>query len=475
MLEKKSTGVIYMIKRKLNWKGGIAAIIAATMCFSTPSVAKADVYWPEGPEISSQSGYVIEVNSGAVLYNKNGDEVKYPASITKVMTTLLVLEHCDLEEVVTFSDDAINYNQGDTSHIARDYGEKMTIKECLYAVMLESANECAYAVAEHVGEKLGGDYQTFIDLMNERAKELGCTNTHFANANGLPDENHWTSAHDMALISAEAYKNEVYRIMVGSKNYRIPPTNKHKDITYLNNHHMMITTAFSNQHLYEYCTGGKTGYTQAAGATLVSYAEKDGLVLACVVMKTTGQNHYVDTRTLFDYCFQNFQQVELGDNGSVGENLEDSMGNGLNYEPFVKLDENAQIVLPITADISDVEMSLVNEDLTGDAIAKLQYTYGGHVAGSVAVVPSNVEVEDKYFGDQPAPEDKNVIVIKTTHILIALAILVGIIVAILAGKLLYDNYYLIRHDLKVKQQRRERFRPVSERKKKWRKKDRMFK
>ena len=464
-----------MVKRKLNWKSGLAAIAAATLLFSSPTVAKADAYWPEGPEISSQSGYVIEVNSGAVLYDKNGDEVKYPASITKVMTTLLVLEQCDLEEVVTFSDDAINFNQGDTSHIARDYGEKMTIKECLYAVMLESANECAYAVAEHVGEKLGGNYQTFIDLMNERAKELGCTNTHFANANGLPDENHWTSAHDMALISAEAYKNEVFRIMVGSKNYRIPPTNKHKDITYLNNHHMMITTAFSNKHLYEYCTGGKTGYTQAAGATLVSYAEKDGLVLACVVMKTSGQNHYVDTRTLFDYCFQNFQKVELGDNGAAGENVEDSAGNKLNYDSYVKLDENAQIVLPITADISDVEMTLIEEDLPSDAVARLKYTYGGHVAGAVDVVLSKAEVEDNYFGDSQNPTDKNVIVIKTSHILTVLGILVGIGIAVFVGKLLYDNYYLIRHDIQVKKERRERFRPISNQKKKWKKKDRMFK
>lgn len=475
MLEKKSTGVIYMAIRKLNWKGAVATLVAATVFFSTPSIAKADAYWPEGPAITSQSGYVIEVNSGAVLYEKNGDVARYPASITKVLTTLLVLEHCDLEEVVTFSDDAIKYNQGDTSHIARDYGEKMTVKECLYAVMLESANECAYAVAEHVGEKLGGNYQTFIDLMNKRAKELGCTNTHFTNANGLPDEEHWTSAHDMALISAEAYKNEVYRIMVGSKNYRIPPTNKHKDITYLNNHHQMITTAFSNKYLYEYCTGGKTGYTQVAGATLVSYAEKDGLVLACVVMKTTGQNHYEDTRVLFDYCFQNFQQVELGDNGVVGEKVEDSAGNKLNYEPYVKLEENAQIVLPITADISDVEMTLVNEDMPDGVIAKLEYTYGGHVAGSVAVVPSKAEVEDNYFGEQPKPTDKNVIVIKTVHILTVLAILVGIALVILAGKLLYDNYYLIRHDIKVKQERKDRFRPISNRKKKWKKRDRMFK
>ena len=183
-------------------KRGICAVLAAILFIATPMSAKADVYWPEGPSIATPSAIVIEINSGAVLYEKNSDQVSYPASITKILTTLLALENSELDEVVTFSDDAINYNQGDTSHIARDYGEQMTMKECLYAVMLESANECAYAVAEHVGQKLGGNYQTFIDLMNERAKELGCTNTHFTNANGLPDENHWTSARDMALISA---------------------------------------------------------------------------------------------------------------------------------------------------------------------------------------------------------------------------------------------------------------------------------
>lgn len=464
-----------MCKRKFNWKGKIAAAVAGIMLFSTPTITKADIYWPEGPSIKTPSAIVIEVNSGAILYEKNSDEVNYPASITKVMTTMLALEYCDLEEVVTFSDDAINYNQGNTSHIARDYGEKMTMKECLYAVMLESANECAYAVAEHVGEKLGGGYRTFIDLMNERAKELGCTNTHFNNANGLPDENHWTSAHDMGLISAEAYKNETFRIIVGTRSYRIPPTNKHKEITPLNNHHAMISNYKTNKYLYEYSTGGKTGYTSAAGYTLVSYAEKDGLTLACVIMRSNYGLYYDDTRTLFEYCFKNFQKVELGENGSAGESNTDSSGNKLNYEPYVKLDENAQIVLPIAADLSDVKMSLLDGDLPNGVIAKLEYTYGGQVVGSVNVVPSQAEVEDNYFEEQENTSDKKVLVIKTSHILIAAGILIGIIVAIIVGKSLYDNYYVILHDMEVKKQRRNRFRPVSRRKKRWKRKNRMFK
>lgn len=161
------------------------------------------------------------------------DEAHYPASITKIMTTLLALENGNLSDMVTFSDDAINNTEG--SGIARDYGEQMTLEQCLYGVMLESANECAYAVAEHVG----GTVENFVDMMNAKAKELGCTNTHFANPHGLQDENHYTTAHDMALIAQAAYQNETFRIIIGTKMYTIPPTNKHAEETVLRNHHDM--------------------------------------------------------------------------------------------------------------------------------------------------------------------------------------------------------------------------------------------
>ena len=464
-----------MKARKSQWMKGISAALAAVFLLTIPTNAKADVYWPEGPSIDTPSAIVIEVNSGAILYEKNADEANYPASITKVMTTMLALEYSDLDEIVTFSDDAINYNQGDTSHIARDYGEQMTMKECLYAVMLESANECAYAVAEHVGQKLGGDYRTFIDLMNERAKELGCTNTHFNNSNGLPDKEHWTSAHDMGLIAAEAYKNETFRIIVGSRSYQIPPTNKHTGITPLNNHHAMISNYKTTKYLYEYCTGGKTGYTEAAGHTLVSYAEKDGLTLACVVMRTASGTQYQDTTTLFEYCFQNFQTVAIAGNTGTEESETESNGIMNNHSSFVKLDTDAYVVLPIAADASDVEMTLVSKDLPEGVIAKMNYTYGGHLAGSVNVVLSNPEIEENYFEGGESPSDKNVIEIKPVYIVIVVAALVAIVILILVGKRLYDNFYVILHDMEVRKQRKERFRPVSRRKKKWRRKDRMFK
>ena len=463
-----------MKKRKSSWKRGLTALMATMMLFSAPMNAKADVYWPEGPSIDTPSAIIVEVNTGAILYEKNGDEKNYPASITKVMTTLLALENCDLDEVVTFSDDAIKYNQGDTSHIARDYGEKMTMKECLYAVMLESANECAYAVAEHVGQKLGGDYRTFIDLMNQRAKELGCTNTHFNNSNGLPDKEHWTSAHDMGLISAEAYKNETFRIIVGTRRYNIPPTNKHKDITPLNNHHAMISNYKTTKHLYEYSTGGKTGFTEVSGHTLVSYAEKDGLALACVVMRTKSGTQYEDTRTLFEYCFKNFQTVPIVNDDSSEAADKNSNGIMNNHPPFVMLDSEAYVVLPVTADIADVKMSVGKTDLSNGVIAQMNYTYGERKVGSVNVVLSQAEVEENYFNGEEKPSDKNVIEVKPSYIAIGLGILIAVTALIIVGKKLYDNFYVIIHDMEVRKQRRERFRPISRKRKRRSRRDRMF-
>ena len=215
------------MKKRFRWKQLLAGVLAGLSLLPVvPQMVQAEDYWPDGMSAKSPSAIVMEVNTGTILYEKKIHKQYYPASITKIMTTLLAIDNCDMDQSGTFSADAVYNNEGDTSHIARDLGEQLTVEQCLYGIMLESANECAYAIAEHVGEKLGGDYQTFIDLMNKRAKELGCQDTHFNNCNGLPDEKHYVSAYDMALISAAAYKNETFRIITGASSYTIPATNK---------------------------------------------------------------------------------------------------------------------------------------------------------------------------------------------------------------------------------------------------------
>lgn len=453
-----------MIVRKSIKKRFICVLFLILFLFTSATEANAQLYWPEGPSIQTPSAIVIEINSGAVLYEKNSTDKSYPASITKIMTTMLALEYTDMDELVEFSDDAIRYNQGDTSHIARDYGEIMTMEQCLYAVMLESANECAYAVAEHVGKKLGGDYQTFIDLMNKRAKDLGCTNTHFNNANGLPDSNHWTSAKDMALISAAAYKSEAFRDIISTRSYRIAPTNKHSEITPLNNHHAMISNYKTTKYLYKYCTGGKTGYTDAAGATLVTFAENNGLALVCVVMKTDRESQYTETTRLLEYCFNNFQSVSIGKSGATMEEEKKEKGIFGSYQPFVTLAENARVVLPVTADSKDVKMSVASKELPEGVVAQLLYTYGGHTAGCVDVVFSKAKVEGTYF-EKKGEESANVIEIDFFDILKILVVLAVVLALVWGCVKLYDNYYVILHKIRTKKQNRDRFRPVKKRKK----------
>lgn len=361
--------------------------------------------WPAGPEVQAPSAVVMDASTGTVLFEKDPDTPRYPASITKIMTTLLALENCSLDEIVHFSATAVYENEGGTSHIARDLDEEMTLEQCLYAIMLESANECSYAVAEHVG---GGDYQKFIDMMNAKAAELGCTNTHFNNCNGLPDPNHVVSARDMALISREAIQNSMFRKIAGTVRYEIPPTNKHADATPLNNHHQMISAYKGRQNLYEYCIGGKTGWTSDAGNTLVTFAEKDGMTLICVVMGCSAGGQYSDTRTLFDYCFDNFKLFNVSQNENRYENTQ-STGNSLftEWNTFAKVDSTAQIILPANANFADTQTE-VNYDRTSDSIlGTLVYSYGGRQVGTANVVTTGAQIAAYPFGEKSGTVSKN--------------------------------------------------------------------
>lgn len=444
-----------------------------------PLCAQAEEYWPDMPEVNSPSVIVMEVNTGTVLYEKDSHEQNYPASITKIMTTLLAIENCSLDETVVFSYDAVfGGNEADTSHIARDYLEELTMEQCLYAVMLESANECAYAVAEHVGEALGGDYSTFIDLMNEKAEALGCTDTHFNNSNGLPDTEHWTSAYDMALIAAEAYKNETFRTITGSTSYTIPATNKHDDPYPCHNHHKMLYPWKGDAaYLYDYCTGGKTGYTTAAGNTLVTFAEKDGITLVCVVMRAATGDQYTDTRTLFDYCFDNFQALNISENESnVTNEAMEHAGILNNNRSFVSLDTSAYIILPKTAEFSDAEYTLDMQGTDG-AIAELSYTYAGKNVGSASIVITGAAAEDTPFEKEQEEEtsDIKVVRIKPVMIVVVLLAIAALAALIYFGRRLFDNFYIIRHNLSAKWMQRNRFREIRRKKRRRRKKDRWFK
>lgn len=461
------------MKFKNRWKKAACLIltIISAVCLGKVDVKAAD-YWPDAPETLSPGVILMEESTGTILYEKNSDEAHYPASITKIMTTLLALENGNLSDMVTFSDDAINNTEG--SGIARDYGEQMTLEQCLYGVMLESANECAYAVAEHVG----GTVENFVDMMNAKAKELGCTNTHFANPHGLQDENHYTTAHDMALIAQAAYQNETFRIIIGTKMYTIPPTNKHAEETVLRNHHDMLCTYHNanRKYLYPYCVGGKTGYTATANSTLVTYAEKDGMTLICVVMDTQSPNQFIDTVNLFDYAFDNFQVLNVAEN-DTNYSAETTVDNGNldNIAPFVELDKDAVIVLPKTAEFSDTSSSVEYNDSDPEIAGSITYTYAGRNVGKADIKTTGVVVEGYAFDNESTEEEEQeaVSTVQVRPIVVVLLIVAVILLGVLLFflKRFYDNYYIIKHNRAVRRDRKDqkrRIRKKRRRRRRWR-------
>lgn len=458
---------------KNRWKKAACLIltIISAVCLGKVDVKAAD-YWPDAPETLSPGVILMEESTGTILYEKNMDEAHYPASITKIMTTLLALENGNLSDMVTFSDDAIDNTEG--SGIARDYGEQMTLEQCLYGVMLESANECAYAVAEHVG----GTVENFVDMMNAKAKELGCTNTHFANPHGLQDENHYTTAHDMALIAQAAYQNETFRIIIGTKMYTIPPTNKHAEETVLRNHHDMLCTYHNanRKYLYPYCVGGKTGYTATANSTLVTYAEKDGMTLICVVMDTQSPNQFIDTVNLFDYAFDNFQVLNVAEN-DTNYSAETTVDNGNldNIAPFVELDKDAVIVLPKTAEFSDTSSSVEYNDSDPEIAGSITYTYAGRNVGKADIKTTGVVVEGYAFDNESTEEEEQEVVstVQVRPIVVVLLIVAVILLGVLLFflKRFYDNYYIIKHNRAVRRDRKDqkrRIRKKRRRRRRWR-------
>ncbi|MBQ6814133.1 MAG: D-alanyl-D-alanine carboxypeptidase [Lachnospiraceae bacterium] len=253
------------------------------------------------PALLAESAIVVDMKTGYTLIEKNIHQKLYPASITKIMTAILTLEQAAMNEVVTFSYDAVHSIEVGSSAAYVDVDEQLSVEQCLYGLMLISGNDLANGLAEHVG----GSMESFAAMMTEKAKGLGCETTNFTNAHGLHDENHYTTAYDMALISKYAYDNlEMFRTLCSTGYYECQPTNKQEEIRYWRNNNKLINEY--QEEYYEDCIGGKTGFTNQAGGTLVSFANVNGRVLMCVIMKSTHSlAAYADTTNLYEYVRNN--------------------------------------------------------------------------------------------------------------------------------------------------------------------------
>lgn len=348
-------------------------------------------HWPAGPQLSAEGAVLMDAETGAVLYEKNGTERFYPASTTKLMTALLALENTALGETVTVSHNAVYDIDVDSSRIWVDEGEELSMEESLYALMLPSANDLAYAIAEHVG----GSKEGFAEMMNARAEALGCVNTHFMNPHGLDEDAHYTCPEDLAKITRPLLKNSSFVTISGSKNHQIPPTNLCKDSRWVLNTHLMIRGNIA----YDGVFAGKTGHTDLAGANLVTCARRGTMTLIAVIMKAPDDTAlYNDTATLLDYGFDNFttysvteEQLSVGNEVPPLFNSEDTVQ--LMNSEIVSTDSGS-VVLPVSAALSDIKKSVSLSQLTSFAegkntIGKVTYTYGSRVIGSANIVYNN--------------------------------------------------------------------------------------
>jgi D-alanyl-D-alanine carboxypeptidase (penicillin-binding protein 5/6) len=239
----------------------------------------------------------MDAATGLVLYENEANTQMFPASVTKIMTALVVLEHAnDLTERIIFCDEAVWSIPRSSTHISMDVDETLSIYEALYALMLASANEVSVALAIHIA----GSVEEFVDLMNRRAVSLGATNTHFENPSGLHARNHVTTAYDMALIMREAINNPIFTNIISSRRFDIPPTERQPETRHILNTNQQIRPGnFFNEHVI----GGKTGWTTPAGNTLVTYANHDGRRLIVSVLQGEGTGAYTDTTALLNYGF----------------------------------------------------------------------------------------------------------------------------------------------------------------------------
>ncbi|MBR6478776.1 MAG: D-alanyl-D-alanine carboxypeptidase [Lachnospiraceae bacterium] len=395
--------------------------------------------WPTGPVVSAESAILIEAETGTILYEKNIHKQQYPASTTKILTALLAYENSSLDEIVTFSkEDVFGIPRG-SNNIAMDVGWTLSMDDCLHALLIRSANEVAYAMAAHVG----GSWDGFADMMNKRAKELGAVDSNFVNPNGLPNEEHVTSAYDLAMIGRAFFSIDYLcnitlqpKLVVEKPNGTLTEWNQMP----------LIPTG---KYAYEYVVGCKTGYTDSAHNTMVSCAEKNGMRLICVVLNDDNPMYNEDTIALFEYGFSNFNKVNV----SQTETKYDIDNIGFFYDnadifgeaqPILSLNKDDCVVIPKSAGISDLTSKISYDvDVPGQA-ALITYEFNGVNVGTVSLdlvktVKSGYSFESEEKPAEPAataapkePEKKKTpaFLFINLKLLKNVAIIVGIVAVI---------------------------------------------
>ncbi len=355
--------------------------------------------WPAGPIVSAESAILMELDTGVILYEKNIHSRQYPASTTKILTSLIAAEECSLDETVSFSHDAVFGIPAGSNHVAMDVGDTLPMETCLQAILIRSANEVSYAVAEHIS----GSWSGFSEKMNERAKELGCVDSNFVNPNGLPDENHYTSAYDLAMIGRAFFSNDMLCQIT-----QMPLLYIDKEDEDLVDANQMELLA-GKKYAYDGIVGCKTGYTEDARSCLVACAERNGMRLICVVLKDEAPYQYEDTVALLNYGFSNFEKVNISKT-ETKYNIEsagfysdiDIFGSS---KPILSLNQNDCIVLPKTITFQDTISKISYDTKDEGQVAVIEYSYQNVPLGSASVDLATNEKQTYTFDPEVEEED----------------------------------------------------------------------
>lgn len=366
----------------------------------------------------ASSAILIDAKSGMVLYEKNAYDKAYPASITKILTVYLACLNLDFDDVVTCTKEGIFGFDRASSHIFLDVDEQVTVRDLVYATMLQSANDAAMVLAIAIS----GSVDKFSELMNQTIKDMGLQSTNFVNPHGLPDDNHYTSAYDMAMITRQAMKNEQFKEVFSTATYEAQPTNKQKDIRYFAAGNAMIK---NGEYYYEYATGGKTGYTEQAGYTMVTTASKGNMDLVAVVLnEAEGEHRYADTKKLFEYGFSKYKTVVLSGEEIGTKEVQIKKDGYLWADAKFSVDVNFNILLPADKNENALETNIkvLDENNPETIKAVVELTLDGKKIGEVEM-NKDIEVYDISFENTTLK----------TIILVINLISVGVLLAFIIG------------------------------------------
>ena len=330
--------------------------------------------------VDAEASILVNAETGEIVHADNEKEKKYPASTTKIMTALLALEKLDLDTVVTMQEDDFTDVNNGASNAGLKVGEEITVENLLYCLMLPSGNEAANALARTAG----GTVDQFVSMMNDRAKELGCVNTHFVNPNGLHNKDHYTCAYDLYLIAQQAMQNSTFATVVNTAQKKLPATNMNSErIIYTTN--SLILSSYSSIY-YDNCYGIKTGHTTPAGYCLVSYAKKSGYTYYSVVLGAKVGDEYAgsftETRRMFEWAFDNFRMINATESGEAVTECPVRLGRGSDHVTLVTA-EDVPVLVPNGLDVSELDVDIAVEDsydapiAKGEKLGTVTYSYKG--------------------------------------------------------------------------------------------------